>query len=67
MVRDVQIEMVVSGKSRLAIDAQGYDDAPIYDVALRDCEFRNVAEPNVVKNVRGLTLHHVTINGKGVI
>jgi polygalacturonase len=67
VVRDVRIETVVSGKSGRAIDAQGYDNAPIFDVALRDCVFRNVAEPNVVKNVRGFTLHNVTINGKKAV
>jgi hypothetical protein len=57
---------VVSGKSPYAIDAQGLANAPIYDVALRDCDFRNVAKPNIVKNVKGISFRNVKINGKPV-
>ncbi|MDE1987934.1 MAG: glycoside hydrolase family 28 protein [Alphaproteobacteria bacterium] len=64
VVRDVQLETVVSGKSQYGIDAQGFANAPIYDISLRDCDFQNVAEGNIVKNVRGLTFQNVTINGK---
>jgi hypothetical protein len=66
VVRDVQVEAVVSGKSLYAIDAQGLENAPIYDVALRDCDFRNVAEPIIVKNVKGISFRNVKINGKPV-
>ena len=64
VVRDVQVDTVVSGKSQYAIDAQGFENAPIYDVVLRNCDFQNVAQPNIVKNVRGLSLRQVKINGK---
>jgi polygalacturonase len=64
VVRDVAVERVVSGRSAVAIDAQGYPDAPIDDVRLKDCDFANVAGDSIVKNVRGLVLDHVTINGK---
>ena len=64
IVRDVRVERVVSGKSALAIDAQGYADAPIEGVVLKNCDFSNVAGGSIVKNVRGLKFAHVTINGK---
>jgi polygalacturonase len=66
VVRDVQVETVVSGKSRYAIDAQGFANAPIYNVSLRDCDFRRVAEPNVIKNVKGISFRNVKINGTPV-
>ncbi|MGA7713896.1 MAG: glycoside hydrolase family 28 protein [Rhizomicrobium sp.] len=67
VVRDVEVETVISGRSPYAIDIQGLPNAPVYDVSLRNCEFRNVTEPNIVKNVRGFSLEHVTINGKTAI
>ncbi len=66
VVRDVEIEALVNGKSHCAIDAQGYQNAPIYDLSLRDCDFQNVAEPNIIKNVKGITFRNVKINGKPV-
>ena len=66
VVRDVRVETVVSGKSLYAVDAQGLEGAPIYDVALGDCDFRNVAEPNIVRNVKGISFRNVKINGKPV-
>ena len=64
VVRDVRVERVKSGRSRFAIDAQGYPAAPIRDVMLRDCDFANVAAGCVAKEVRGLVFDRVTINGK---
>jgi polygalacturonase len=66
VVRGVHLESVVSGKSRYGIDAQGLASAPIYDVTLRGCDFRDVAQDNIVKNVRGLSLRDVKINGRAM-
>jgi len=66
VVRTVRLEQVVSGSSQYGIDAQGLDDAPVCDVALSDCDFRNVAKGNIVKNVRGLSLNNVRINDRPV-
>jgi polygalacturonase len=66
VVRDVRVDAVVSGKSKCAVDAQGYDNAPIYDVRLSNCDFTRVAGPSVVKDVRGLTLDNVRVNGRKV-
>jgi len=66
VVRDVQVETVVSGKSLYAVDAQGFESAPIYDLVLRDCDFRDVANPNIVENVKGISFRNVKINGKPV-
>ncbi|MBU6298281.1 MAG: glycoside hydrolase family 28 protein [Alphaproteobacteria bacterium] len=64
VVRDVRVETVVSGKSRYGIDVQGLAAAPIYGVALRDCDFEHVADGNIIKNVRGLSLRNVKLNGE---
>jgi len=64
VARDVVVETVASGKSKYGIDVQGLARAPVYDLALKDCSFDNVAEGNIVRNVRGLALRNVKVNGK---
>ena len=64
VVRDVTLERVLSGRSAVAIDAQGLIRAPVHDVTLSYCEFANVEGPSIVQNVRGLKFENVRINGK---
>jgi hypothetical protein len=66
VLRDVVIEKVRSAKSRWAVDLQGLPKAPVEQITIRDCDFRGVAEPSVVKFVKGLTLEDVRVNGKVV-
>jgi len=64
VVRNVVVSNLLSGKSPRALDLQGFKQAPIYNVRLEDCTFDNVASGNIVKNVQGLELRNVRINGK---
>jgi len=64
VVRNLVVDGLKSGKSRHALDVQGFANAPVYDLRLKDCTFENVAQPSVVKNVSGLTLENVRVNGK---
>jgi polygalacturonase len=64
VVRDINIERVSSRKSKYALYLRGFPNAPISDVRLVDCRFQDVANGNVLENVRGLTLVRVTVNGK---
>ena len=64
VVRNVVVNNLRSGKSARAFDLQGFKNAPIYNVRLADCTFDNVAKENMVKNVQGLELKNVRINGK---
>src|SRR2546425_825412 len=66
VVRNVVVNNLRSGKSARALDLQGFKNAPIYNVRLENCTFDNVAKENVVKNVQGLELKNVRINGKVV-
>jgi polygalacturonase len=63
VVRNFVVDGLRSGKSKYALDVQGFKNAPIINLRLEDCEFKNVAEQNIVKNVSGVTLHNVRING----
>ena len=64
VVRNVVVNNLRSGKSARALDLQGFKTAPIYNVRLENCTFDNVAKENMVKNVQGLELKNVRINGK---
>ena len=63
VVRNYSVERLVSGKSRYVGDIQGLPNAPIYDLRLRDCTFENAAETSIVRNVKGLNLVNVKVNG----
>jgi polygalacturonase len=64
VVRNVVVSNLLSGKSPHALDLQGFKQAPIYNVRLEDCTFDNVASGSIVKNVQGLELRNVRVNGK---
>jgi polygalacturonase len=64
VVRDVRIETTASGESQYGVDIQGLASAPVSNIALYDCDFRNVAAGNIVKNVSGILSRNVKVNGK---
>ena len=66
VVRNLSVENLRSGKSRYALDVQGFENAPVYEMRLKDCTFENVERPAVVRNVSGLKLENVKINGQVV-
>src|SRR5918912_1946912 len=64
VVRKVYVKNVNSRKSKYALCLRGFKNAPITAICLEDCAFDNVAKPNVVENVRDISLRNVRINGK---
>ena len=66
VVRNYTVDNLRSGKSKYALDVQGFSTAPIINLRLKDCTFDNVAEGNIVKNVRDATLDDVKINGRTI-
>ncbi|HEU5133340.1 MAG TPA: glycoside hydrolase family 28 protein, partial [Pyrinomonadaceae bacterium] len=64
VVRDYTVDNLRSTKSKHALDVQGLTGAPIVDLHLKNCTFENVAEGNIVKNVKDATLDNVKVNGK---
>lgn len=63
-LRHLVVENLKSGKSKHALDLQGLAKAHVSDVQLNNCTFDNVAGGNILKNVDGLTLRNVRVNGK---
>ncbi len=66
VVRDYTVDNLRSAKSKHALDVQGLPAAPIMDLRLSNCTFDNVAEGNIVKNLKDARLANVKINGKNV-
>jgi polygalacturonase len=66
IVRNVLVSKLTSGKSTYALDMQGFKNAPITNVVLEDCTFENVARGSILKNVKGLEMRKVRVNGKPV-
>jgi len=63
-VRNVEIRNMTVQKAKFAVFLRGFKNAPIENVHLSDCDFENVAEANVVENVKGISFQNVRINGK---
>jgi polygalacturonase len=63
VVRDVTLEQVTSGASAYGIDLQGLPRSSVSHIGLKDCDLQNVANGNIVRNVRHLTTDNVTMNG----
>jgi polygalacturonase len=66
VVRNYVVENLTCSSGNRALDLQGLDNAPIYDVAIRNAKFGDIKNPSIVKNVRGLELENVTVGGKTV-
>ena len=66
VVRDYTVEGLRSARSKHALDVQGLATAPIVNLRLTNCTFDNVAEGNVVRNVKDATFDNVKINGQSI-
>ncbi len=64
MIRNVDIGEVTCEKTGDALNFRGYPTDPIFNVKVSHCKFNGAAKPNVIENVKGLTVDDVTINGK---
>lgn len=64
VMRNYFVDNVKSGKSEYTVDIQGLDKAPIYNVSIKNTTFDNVQKGSIVKNVQGINLENVRINGK---
>jgi polygalacturonase len=66
VVRNINLENVISNKSKYALFLQGFEDVPITDVRLKNCTFNNVTNPDVISNVKNMVMENVVINGNQV-
>jgi hypothetical protein len=40
------------------------ENAPVYDVSIKNTTFDNVAKGNITANIKGINLNNFKINGK---
>lgn len=66
VMRNFVVDNLKSGKSKFGVDIQGLDAAPVYDISISNSTFDNVADGNVVKNVKGVKLNNVIFNGSAI-
>lgn len=66
VVRNYVVENLTCLTPNMAVDLQGLDNAPIYDVRLINCDFGKVMKPSIIKNVKNLKLENVKVGGKWV-
>jgi polygalacturonase len=59
IVRNIEMKNVESGKSQFGVWIRAYDRSPAAKISVEQCTFRNVAEPNVLDNVKDLSLINV--------
>lgn len=64
VLRGLVVENMTSGKSAYALDIQGLPSAPVYDLSLSDCTFNNAAKGMLIKNLSGLKVKNLRINGQ---
>ena len=64
IVRNIEIENVECGKSQYGIWIRAYERSPVTDLRIQNCIFNNVAESNVIENVKNFSLIHVLVNRK---
>jgi polygalacturonase len=56
VVRNVEVKNVECSKSQFGIWIRAYDRSPATGITLENCTFKNVEEPDVLDNVKNLTL-----------
>lgn len=66
IVRNFVVENLTAQDCNKAVDLQGLDNAPLYDIVLKNCDFGKVTNQNIVKNVNNIKLENVKMNGKVV-
>ncbi|MGA3287311.1 MAG: glycoside hydrolase family 28 protein [Bacteroidota bacterium] len=64
LVQNVELKNIESDKSKFGIWVRAYDRSPATNVHIENCTFNNVAEPNVLENVKDLSMINVKVNNK---
>ncbi|MBC9035097.1 glycoside hydrolase family 28 protein [Sphingomonas sp. JC676] len=60
------VERLLVGRCQRVLDLQGFPDAPIRNITLRDCAIIRAGEPDIVSHVENLRYDNVRRNGSPV-
>ncbi|MBN1951386.1 MAG: glycoside hydrolase family 28 protein [Bacteroidales bacterium] len=63
-VSNVLLENVQGYKSKYGIWIEAYEEKPVQNIKLKNCDFDQVEEPTHIKNAEKLTFENVYINGQ---
>ena len=66
IVRNLTVDNLTTKKARYALYLRGFQNAPIENVKVSNCDFEGVEENNVLEHVKGISFHNVRINGKAI-
>ena len=66
VVRDLTVENLTTRKAKYALYLRGFQDAPIEDVRVTNCDFEGVQENNVLEHVKDVSFRNVKINGNAI-
>ena len=66
LVRNYVVDGLTCRKGNRAVDLQGLENAPLFDVIMKNCSFDAVDKASIIRNVRGLKLENISIGGKKV-
>lgn len=64
VMRNFAAENIKSGKSKYVMDAQGFENAPIYGIQIKNSTFENVENGIMAANLKDTKLENVRVNGK---
>ncbi len=63
-LRNVVIERLRVRNAVRVLDSQGLPKAPVNDLTLRDCSFKGVTQPSIIKTRAAVKLEKVRVNDK---
>lgn len=63
-IRDIGIENMKVYRAGAAFNLVGYEEAPLQNVWLKDCEFNGVAKGYTLRYVEGFRADNTTVNGE---
>ncbi|MGA9117042.1 MAG: glycoside hydrolase family 28 protein [Bacteroidota bacterium] len=67
VIRNISIEGMTVRRCKTALNLVGYEEAPLRDIRLTDCDFREVTGSWAIRHVEGLRLVRTTVNGRELI
>jgi polygalacturonase len=63
-VRNIGIQRMTVNTCKVALNLVGYEDAPLRNIAIDACEFKEVSRGYKIEHVEGLKISSTTLNGK---
>ena len=66
VARNLTVENLTTKKARYALYLRGFQNAPIENVKVSNCDFEGVEENSVLEHVKDISFHNVKINGKTI-